>query len=51
MVFLTRLLKAGAVNTAGLEHVARLLKTSVVKNVLVVTGAGISTPSGLPDFR
>lgn len=32
-----------------IEHAARLLRPS--KRLLVVTGAGISTESGIPDFR
>ncbi|XP_062317099.1 NAD-dependent protein deacetylase sirtuin-3 isoform X1 [Osmerus eperlanus] len=35
----------------GLASVARLVKLGRCKNVVVVAGAGISTPSGIPDFR
>lgn len=35
----------------GLASVARLVKLGRCKNVLVVAGAGISTASGIPDFR
>ncbi|XP_015259585.1 PREDICTED: NAD-dependent protein deacetylase sirtuin-3-like isoform X1 [Cyprinodon variegatus] len=35
----------------GLASVARLVKLGRCRNVLVVAGAGISTPSGIPDFR
>ncbi|XP_034032661.1 SIRT1 domain-containing protein [Thalassophryne amazonica] len=35
----------------GLASVARLVKLGRCKNVVVVTGAGISTASGIPDFR
>ncbi|KAM9854964.1 NAD-dependent protein deacetylase sirtuin-3 [Aulostomus maculatus] len=35
----------------GLASVARLLKLGRCKNVVVVAGAGISTASGIPDFR
>uniref|UniRef100_A0A146ZS82 NAD-dependent protein deacetylase sirtuin-3, mitochondrial n=1 Tax=Fundulus heteroclitus TaxID=8078 RepID=A0A146ZS82_FUNHE len=35
----------------GLASVARLVRLGRCKNVLVVAGAGISTPSGIPDFR
>ncbi|KAM4734372.1 NAD-dependent protein deacetylase sirtuin-3 isoform 1-T2 [Anableps anableps] len=35
----------------GLSSVARLVKLGRCKNILVVAGAGISTPSGIPDFR
>ncbi|XP_076114799.1 uncharacterized protein LOC143082818 isoform X1 [Mytilus galloprovincialis] len=34
-----------------LDDVSDLLTSEVVKNVVVVAGAGISTPSGIPDFR
>lgn len=35
----------------GLASVARLVKLGRCKNVVVVAGAGISTASGIPDFR
>lgn len=35
----------------GLASVARLVKLGRCKKVLVVAGAGISTASGIPDFR
>ncbi|XP_059917468.1 NAD-dependent protein deacetylase sirtuin-3 [Gadus macrocephalus] len=35
----------------GLASVARLLKLGRCKNIVVVAGAGISTASGIPDFR
>lgn len=35
----------------GLSSVARLVKLGRCKNVVVVAGAGISTASGIPDFR
>ncbi|XP_053741248.1 NAD-dependent protein deacetylase sirtuin-3 [Synchiropus splendidus] len=35
----------------GLASVVRLLKLGRCKNVVVVAGAGISTASGIPDFR
>jgi NAD-dependent deacetylase len=37
------------VATAGAERVAELLRDS--ERALVLTGAGISVPSGIPDFR
>ena len=36
-------------NECGMKKAAQQLKES--KNVIVICGAGISTPSGLPDFR
>ncbi|KAK1887362.1 NAD-dependent protein deacetylase sirtuin-3 mitochondrial [Dissostichus eleginoides] len=35
----------------GLASVARLVKLGRCKNVVVVAGAGVSTASGIPDFR
>lgn len=35
----------------GIASVARLVKLGRCKNVVVVAGAGISTASGIPDFR
>lgn len=35
----------------GLAAVVRLIKLGRCKNVVVVAGAGISTASGVPDFR
>ncbi|XP_072030920.1 NAD-dependent protein deacetylase sirtuin-2-like [Amphiura filiformis] len=34
-----------------IEGVARYIKTDQCKNVIVMTGAGISTSAGIPDFR
>lgn len=39
--------KLAHVNT--IEDVVELLRTA--KNIVVVTGAGISVPCGIPDFR
>ncbi|KAK7099529.1 uncharacterized protein [Littorina saxatilis] len=39
------------VTIKNVEDVATLLREELVKNVVVVAGAGISTPSGIPDFR
>jgi NAD-dependent deacetylase len=38
-----------AVLSSPLQHAAELLSQS--RNVVVLTGAGISTESGIPDFR
>ncbi|XP_037538739.1 NAD-dependent protein deacetylase sirtuin-3 [Nematolebias whitei] len=42
---------SGSVSRSGLSSVARLVKLGRCKNVVVVAGAGISTSSGIPDFR
>ncbi|XP_059190535.1 NAD-dependent protein deacetylase sirtuin-3, mitochondrial [Centropristis striata] len=42
---------AKSASRGGLVSVARLLKLGRCKNVVVVAGAGISTASGIPDFR
>lgn len=36
---------------SGLASVAQLVKLGRCKNIVVVAGAGISTASGIPDFR
>ncbi|XP_060238198.1 NAD-dependent protein deacetylase sirtuin-3, mitochondrial isoform X1 [Meriones unguiculatus] len=35
----------------SLQDVAELLRTRACRRVVVMVGAGISTPSGIPDFR
>ncbi|KAK7085059.1 NAD-dependent protein deacetylase sirtuin-3, mitochondrial [Halocaridina rubra] len=48
-----RLLSSQTVSSNGskiYEEVARLIKSSA-SNIMVMCGAGISTPSGIPDFR
>ncbi|XP_047630735.1 NAD-dependent protein deacetylase sirtuin-3, mitochondrial isoform X4 [Phacochoerus africanus] len=34
-----------------LQDIAELIKTRACRRVVVMVGAGISTPSGIPDFR
>lgn len=35
----------------SLQDVAELIRTRVCQRVVIMVGAGISTPSGIPDFR
>ncbi|KAM7414354.1 hypothetical protein PAMA_019257 [Pampus argenteus] len=44
-------LSAKPSSRGGLASVSRLVKLGRCKNVVVVAGAGISTASGIPDFR
>ncbi|CAH1259101.1 SIRT3 [Branchiostoma lanceolatum] len=41
----------GGKTFAGIDDVARYILANKCKNVVVMAGAGISTPSGIPDFR
>ncbi|XP_075998369.1 NAD-dependent protein deacetylase sirtuin-3 isoform X2 [Genypterus blacodes] len=48
---ITQPASASRAASRGLASVARLVKLGRCKNVVVVAGAGISTASGIPDFR
>ncbi|KAL3841337.1 hypothetical protein ACJMK2_019498 [Sinanodonta woodiana] len=41
----------GKTSVKNLTDVANLIKEDLVQNIVVVAGAGISTSSGIPDFR
>ncbi|XP_033913316.2 NAD-dependent protein deacetylase sirtuin-3-like isoform X1 [Acipenser ruthenus] len=43
--------KDGDQKQQTLEDVARLIKHNEYRRIVVMAGAGISTPSGIPDFR
>ncbi|TRY85205.1 hypothetical protein DNTS_009250 [Danionella cerebrum] len=40
-----------SVPRGALENIGRLMKLGRAKNIVVIVGAGISTASGIPDFR
>ncbi|XP_048241850.1 NAD-dependent deacetylase sir2A-like isoform X2 [Haliotis rufescens] len=42
---------SGKTTIRNLSDVAEVIRNQQVKNVVIVAGAGISTPSGIPDFR
>lgn len=44
-----RALSSYAINSV--EDIVNLIKEDKCKNIIVMAGAGISTPSGIPDFR
>ena len=41
----------GGRSLTNVKEVAEYVKEKPVGNVVVMAGAGISTPSGIPDFR
>lgn len=40
-----------SVSVSSVEDIVNLIKDDKCKNIIVMAGAGISTPSGIPDFR
>ncbi|XP_046579138.1 NAD-dependent deacetylase sir2A-like isoform X2 [Haliotis rubra] len=42
---------SGKTTIRNLSDVADVIRNQQVRNVVIVAGAGISTPSGIPDFR
>ena len=49
--FLQRILSTDVTRTNNLEDIVDYLKSDRVKTITVMAGAGISTASGIPDFR
>lgn len=43
--------KGGSSKQQTLEDIAKCIKEGEYKRIVVMAGAGISTPSGIPDFR
>ncbi|KAF1798881.1 DHS-like NAD/FAD-binding domain-containing protein [Mucor lusitanicus] len=43
--------KKGILETSSIESIADYIKGNDVKNIIVMSGAGISTAAGIPDFR
>ncbi|OBZ84330.1 NAD-dependent protein deacetylase sirtuin-2 [Choanephora cucurbitarum] len=43
--------KKTALKDATIESIAKYIQENEVKNVIVMSGAGISTAAGIPDFR
>lgn len=35
----------------SVERIAKIIKDGLVKNIVVMSGAGISVAAGIPDFR
>ncbi|KAL7319457.1 Sir2 histone deacetylase Hst2 [Mucor circinelloides] len=43
--------KKGILESSSIEAIADYIKKNDVKNIIVMSGAGISTAAGIPDFR
>ncbi|KAI9303402.1 DHS-like NAD/FAD-binding domain-containing protein [Cunninghamella echinulata] len=43
--------KAAQLESAKIESIANYIKNNNVNNIIIMCGAGISTKSGIPDFR
>lgn len=43
--------KTAALRDASIDAVAEIIKSGQAKKIIVMTGAGISTAAGIPDFR
>ena len=46
-----RKVPSATLGCSPLQDLAKYIVTQKVKNIVVMAGAGISTPSGIPDFR
>lgn len=47
----TRPRALSTITTKNIVDIAKLIKEGQCRNIIIMAGAGISTPSGIPDFR